>query len=93
MNDSGFIVIRREPRWDEDEDVLIEIEIAPDRQAFVDRICDLMTGLASATPVKNLATWQKFSGARGTLRRVTCFTVTFYRPVLNNGFLLTGARI
>ena len=43
MNDSGFIVIRREPRWDEDEDVLIEIEIAPEcQQAFVDRICDLM---------------------------------------------------
>ena len=42
MNDSGFIVIRREPRWDEDEDVLIEIEIAPYRQAFVHRICDLM---------------------------------------------------
>ena len=27
MNDSGFIIIQREPRWDEDEDVLIEIEI------------------------------------------------------------------
>ena len=43
MNDSGFIIIQREPRWDEDEDVLIEIEIAPDRQqAFVGRICGLM---------------------------------------------------